>query len=114
MPHRVLRQGNDTFLRTQYVFSAASSSQTENQDAIDSAVVQALGDVSHARAGIELLDFNGDEHDNEGNGFTGLRHLDLGDDMYLAKVLKDGVLLVASASSYRSLQTLLVAPLTSS
>ncbi|KAG1845404.1 E1-E2 ATPase-domain-containing protein, partial [Suillus tomentosus] len=36
---------------------AAYASRTENQDAIDSAVVQALGDVSRARAGIKLLDF---------------------------------------------------------
>lgn len=36
---------------------AAYASRTENQDAIDSAVVQALGDVTRARAGIKLLDF---------------------------------------------------------
>jgi H+-transporting ATPase len=36
---------------------AAYASRTENQDAIDSAVVQALGDASRARAGIKLLDF---------------------------------------------------------
>ncbi|KIK98060.1 hypothetical protein PAXRUDRAFT_729586 [Paxillus rubicundulus Ve08.2h10] len=36
---------------------AAYASRTENQDAIDTSVVSALGDVSRARAGIKLLDF---------------------------------------------------------
>ncbi|TFL04752.1 hypothetical protein BDV98DRAFT_543918 [Pterulicium gracile] len=36
---------------------AAYASRTENQDAIDLCVVQSLGDVSRARAGIKLLDF---------------------------------------------------------
>ncbi|KAH7906010.1 hypothetical protein BJ138DRAFT_1016874, partial [Hygrophoropsis aurantiaca] len=36
---------------------AAYASRTENQDAIDASVVQALGDVGRARAGIKLLDF---------------------------------------------------------
>ena len=36
---------------------AAYGSCTENQDAIDTAVVNALGDTSHACTGIELLDF---------------------------------------------------------
>ena len=36
---------------------AAYASRTENQDAIDTSVVAALGDTSRARAGIKLLDF---------------------------------------------------------
>jgi H+-transporting ATPase len=36
---------------------AAYASRTENQDAIDTSVVNALGDISRARAGIKLLDF---------------------------------------------------------
>ncbi|KAG6377316.1 hypothetical protein JVT61DRAFT_15105 [Boletus reticuloceps] len=36
---------------------AAYASRTENQDAIDTSVVTALGDTSRARAGIKLLDF---------------------------------------------------------
>ncbi|TFY52141.1 hypothetical protein EVG20_g10688, partial [Dentipellis fragilis] len=39
------------------ILLAAYASRTENQDAIDSSVVGALGDVSRARAGIKLLDF---------------------------------------------------------
>ncbi|KAJ7599365.1 hypothetical protein C8J56DRAFT_1020815 [Mycena floridula] len=39
------------------VLLAAYASRTENQDAIDMSVVQAIGDVSKARAGIKLLDF---------------------------------------------------------
>ncbi|KIY66658.1 plasma membrane H+-transporting ATPase [Cylindrobasidium torrendii FP15055 ss-10] len=39
------------------ILLAAFASRTENQDAIDAAVVQALGDVAKARAGIKLLDF---------------------------------------------------------
>jgi len=39
------------------ILLAAYASRTENQDAIDGSVVQALGDVSRARAGITLLDF---------------------------------------------------------
>ncbi|KAH0826739.1 hypothetical protein J3R83DRAFT_5144 [Lanmaoa asiatica] len=36
---------------------AAYASRTENQDAIDTCVVGALGDLTRARAGIKLLDF---------------------------------------------------------
>ncbi|KAI0061826.1 plasma-membrane proton-e [Artomyces pyxidatus] len=36
---------------------AAYASRTEDRDPVDTAVLGALGDVSHARAGIELLDF---------------------------------------------------------
>ena len=36
---------------------AAYGSCTENQDVIDTAVVNALGDTSHACTGIKLLDF---------------------------------------------------------
>jgi H+-transporting ATPase len=36
---------------------AAYASRTENQDAIDLSVVQAIGDPARARAGIKLLDF---------------------------------------------------------
>ncbi|KAK7462760.1 hypothetical protein VKT23_007345 [Stygiomarasmius scandens] len=39
------------------VLLAAYASRTENQDAIDASVVQAVGDVAKARAGITLLDF---------------------------------------------------------
>jgi H+-transporting ATPase len=39
------------------VLLSAYASRTENQDAIDSCVVGALGDTSKARAGITLLDF---------------------------------------------------------
>ncbi|KAK7021921.1 hypothetical protein VNI00_017150 [Paramarasmius palmivorus] len=39
------------------ILLAAYASRTENQDAIDASVVQALGDVARARAGIKLLDF---------------------------------------------------------
>ncbi|TFY74578.1 hypothetical protein EWM64_g9434 [Hericium alpestre] len=39
------------------ILLAAYASRTENQDAIDSSVVGALGDVTRARAGIKLLDF---------------------------------------------------------
>ncbi|TCD67347.1 plasma membrane H+-ATPase [Steccherinum ochraceum] len=39
------------------VLLAAYASRTENQDAIDSCVVGAIGDPSRARAGIKLLDF---------------------------------------------------------
>ncbi|KAH9923449.1 plasma-membrane proton-e [Epithele typhae] len=39
------------------VLLAAYASRTENQDAIDSCVVGAIGDASRARAGIKLLDF---------------------------------------------------------
>jgi len=39
------------------VLLAAYASRTENQDAIDLSVVQAIGDTSRARAGIKLLDF---------------------------------------------------------
>ncbi|KAL0959831.1 hypothetical protein HGRIS_011508 [Hohenbuehelia grisea] len=39
------------------VLLAAYASRTENQDAIDTCVVQAVGDPARARAGIKLLDF---------------------------------------------------------
>ncbi|KAI0320934.1 plasma-membrane proton-e [Amylostereum chailletii] len=39
------------------ILLAAYASRTENQDAIDSSVVGALGDTARARAGIKLLDF---------------------------------------------------------
>ncbi|PBK67420.1 probable Cation-transporting ATPase [Armillaria ostoyae] len=39
------------------IILAAYASRTENQDAIDSSVVQAIGDPAKARAGIKLLDF---------------------------------------------------------
>jgi H+-transporting ATPase len=39
------------------VLLAAYASRTENQDAIDASVVQAIGDPARARAGIKLLDF---------------------------------------------------------
>jgi H+-transporting ATPase len=39
------------------ILLAAYASRTENQDAIDSSVVQAIGDPARARAGIKLLDF---------------------------------------------------------
>ncbi|PPQ97632.1 hypothetical protein CVT26_002539 [Gymnopilus dilepis] len=39
------------------ILLAAYASRTENQDAIDSAVVAAIGDPARARAGIKLLDF---------------------------------------------------------
>ncbi|KAH8804341.1 hypothetical protein DL96DRAFT_1766457 [Flagelloscypha sp. PMI_526] len=39
------------------ILLAAYASRTENQDAIDSSVVGAIGDASRARAGIKLLDF---------------------------------------------------------
>jgi H+-transporting ATPase len=39
------------------VLLAAYASRTENQDAIDLCVVQAIGDPARARAGIKLLDF---------------------------------------------------------
>lgn len=39
------------------ILLAAYASRTENQDAIDTSVVAALGDTARARAGIKLLDF---------------------------------------------------------
>ncbi|KAF8916427.1 plasma membrane ATPase [Mucidula mucida] len=39
------------------ILLAAYASRTENQDAIDMSVVQAIGDTGRARAGIKLLDF---------------------------------------------------------
>jgi len=39
------------------VLLAAYASRTENQDAIDTCVVNSLGDPTRARAGIKLLDF---------------------------------------------------------
>jgi len=39
------------------ILLAAYASRTENQDAIDTCVVGALGDTARARAGIKLLDF---------------------------------------------------------
>ncbi|EAU89252.1 plasma membrane H(+)-ATPase 1 [Coprinopsis cinerea okayama7 len=45
------------FSADEVILFAAYASRTENQDAIDSAVVSALGDVKLAREGIKLLDF---------------------------------------------------------
>ena len=45
------------FTAEDVILLAAYASRTENQDAIDASVVQAVGDPSRARAGIELLDF---------------------------------------------------------
>ncbi|KAF8953215.1 plasma-membrane proton-e [Flammula alnicola] len=45
------------FSPDEVILLAAYASRTENQDAIDLSVVQALGDTSLARAGIKLLDF---------------------------------------------------------
>ena len=39
------------------ILLAAYASRTENQDAIDASVVQAIGDSNRARSGIKLLDF---------------------------------------------------------
>lgn len=39
------------------ILHAAYASRTENQDAIDTCIVGAVGDASRARAGIKLLDF---------------------------------------------------------
>ncbi|THG96573.1 hypothetical protein EW026_g5285 [Hermanssonia centrifuga] len=39
------------------ILLAAYASRTENQDAIDACIVNAIGDTSRARAGIKLLDF---------------------------------------------------------
>ena len=45
------------FSADEIVLLAAYASRTENQDAIDRSVVEALGDTARARAGIKLLDF---------------------------------------------------------
>ncbi|CAA7261199.1 unnamed protein product [Cyclocybe aegerita] len=45
------------FSNDEVVQFAAFASRTENQDAIDASVVQALGDPRKAREGIKLLDF---------------------------------------------------------
>ncbi|TFK22120.1 plasma-membrane proton-e [Coprinopsis marcescibilis] len=45
------------FSADEVILLAAYASRTENQDAIDSAVVSALGDTKLARQGIKLLDF---------------------------------------------------------
>jgi len=45
------------FTAEDVVLLAAYASRTENQDAIDMSIVQAVGDPSRARAGIKLLDF---------------------------------------------------------
>ncbi|KAH6896302.1 plasma membrane ATPase [Coprinopsis sp. MPI-PUGE-AT-0042] len=45
------------FSEEDVVLLAAYASRTENQDAIDTCVVGALGDAAKARAGITLLDF---------------------------------------------------------
>jgi H+-transporting ATPase len=39
------------------ILLAAYASRTENQDAIDSSIIAAIGDPARARSGIELLDF---------------------------------------------------------
>ncbi|KAJ7923402.1 hypothetical protein B0H13DRAFT_69530 [Mycena leptocephala] len=46
-----------SFSADDVILLAAYASRTENQDAIDTSVVQACGDVGRARAGIKLLDF---------------------------------------------------------
>ncbi|KAF7336383.1 Plasma membrane ATPase [Mycena venus] len=46
-----------SFSADDVILLAAYASRTENQDAIDSSVVQACGDPAKARAGIKLLDF---------------------------------------------------------
>ncbi|KAJ7104360.1 hypothetical protein B0H15DRAFT_795129 [Mycena belliarum] len=46
-----------SFSADDVILLAAYASRTENQDAIDMSVVQAIGDTSRARAGIKLLDF---------------------------------------------------------
>ncbi|KAJ3503464.1 hypothetical protein NLJ89_g8419 [Agrocybe chaxingu] len=45
------------FSNDEVILFAAFASRTENQDAIDASVVQALGDPKKAREGIKLLDF---------------------------------------------------------
>ena len=45
------------FSPEEVILLAAYASRTENQDAIDASVVQALGDPAKARQGIKLLDF---------------------------------------------------------
>ncbi|KAF8631761.1 hypothetical protein AX15_002200 [Amanita polypyramis BW_CC] len=45
------------FSAEEVILLSAYASRTENQDAIDSAVTTALGDVARARAGIKVLDF---------------------------------------------------------
>ncbi|KAJ7701224.1 plasma-membrane proton-e [Mycena rosella] len=46
-----------SFSADDVILLAAYASRTENQDAIDTSVVQAVGDPARARAGIKLLDF---------------------------------------------------------
>jgi len=48
---------HSSFSADDVILLAAYASRTENQDAIDMSVVQAIGDVTRARAGIKLLDF---------------------------------------------------------
>ena len=45
------------FSAEEVILLAAYASRTENQDAIDASVVQAIGDTARARSGIKLLDF---------------------------------------------------------
>ncbi|KIK02428.1 hypothetical protein K443DRAFT_521517 [Laccaria amethystina LaAM-08-1] len=45
------------FSADEIILLAAYASRTENQDAIDRCIVEALGDTARARAGIKLLDF---------------------------------------------------------
>lgn len=45
------------FTSDDVILLAAYASRTENQDAIDSAVITSIGDSSRARAGIKLLNF---------------------------------------------------------
>ena len=45
------------FSAEEVILLSAYASRTENQDAIDASVVQAIGDPARARAGIKLLDF---------------------------------------------------------
>ncbi|KAJ7064779.1 hypothetical protein C8F01DRAFT_1128137 [Mycena amicta] len=46
-----------SFSADDVILLAAYASRTENQDAIDQATTNAIGDVARARAGIKLLDF---------------------------------------------------------
>ncbi|KAF7352277.1 Plasma membrane ATPase [Mycena venus] len=52
------------------ILLAAYASRTENQDAIDSSIIQALGDASRARAGITLLNFKPFDSNNKRTEIT--------------------------------------------
>ncbi|KAF8344471.1 E1-E2 ATPase-domain-containing protein [Amanita rubescens] len=51
-----------TILSEVIILLSAYASRTENQDAIDAAVITALGDLPRARAGIKILDFKPFNH----------------------------------------------------